>query len=157
MSSAAQYIGSVSAAAMLCAMVCGLLRVTAFQAQAKWICGIVMTVTILRPLVPVFQYHVSDFQIPQLQEGTVYSEEGKQDGKNALSEIISRQTRSYILDIAQAIGAQIEAEVILSEEDPPIPVGVIITGDISPYLKLQLEERIQEELNIPKEHQIWTG
>ena len=59
--------------------------------------------------------------------------------------------------VCARLGAAVTVEVTLSQDDPPVPEYVEIFGEISPYIKLRLEELIQEELNIAKENQRWTG
>ena len=61
------------------------------------------------------------------------------------------------MDKAAAMGLELTARVGLSSDDPPVPVCVEITGAVSPYMKLRLEEMILEGLNIAKENQVWIG
>jgi hypothetical protein len=47
--------------------------------------------------------------------------------------------------------------VTLSDELPPVPVEVRLSGDISPYIKTRLQSILEDDLGISKENQIWTG
>ena len=82
---------------------------------------------------------------------------GQQMAREQETQIISRQTQSYILDKAQALGAMIEAEVGLSDERPFVPVSVTIKGNLSPYARQVLENIIQNDLGIRKEDQLWIS
>lgn len=157
MTAAGQYICGITAGAMLCGIVCGLLRDSPVHSLAKLVCGVMMTVAFLRPLTQHFDWDISNIAIPELNAGKEFASHGEEITQNAMGEIISERIQAYILDIAVSIGAEISVEVELGNTSPPIPECVYITGELSPYQKLQLEEIIQEDLNIPRENQIWIG
>ena len=69
--------------------------------------------------------------------------------------IIKSRVQAYILDKADSFGTSLEVEVILDQDH--IPVSVELQGNISPYARAQLTEIIEEDLGIPKEHQLWIG
>ena len=99
---------------------------------------------------PEFSYAIES-------EAKRYAAEGASSSQSAMEAIIMERTRTYILNIAESMGLMITVEVALNGENPPIPESVRITGEVSPYDKLRLEEIIAENLNIPKENQTWTG
>ena len=45
----------------------------------------------------------------------------------------------------------------MSRDSIPVPTAVTLYGSAAPYLKLKLEEILQEELNIAKENLVWIG
>ena len=90
---------------------------------------------------------------PQAQEAATA---GEQQAKSALRESIKQRTEAYILDKAKTLAAQVAVEVTLSNEAIPVPIAVRISGNISPYARMQLQTILQEELGIPKEAQAWT-
>jgi hypothetical protein len=59
------------------------------------------------------------------------------------------------MDKARSYGAEIQVEITLSQEDPPVPKGCTITGEISPFVKQQLQKVLTNELMIPEENQRW--
>ena len=69
-----------------------------------------------------------------------------------MKRIIKQKTETYILDKANALGAEITVQVVLEDY---IPAGVTIMGDVSPFVKSNLSASITQELNIPPEEQIW--
>ena len=72
-------------------------------------------------------------------------------------EIITDKTCAYILDKAETLRAQLTVQVILSDEELPVPERIYLTGQASPYARSMLQRLIEEELGVPKERQIWTG
>ena len=69
---------------------------------------------------------------------------------------IKEQTETYILDKASELGLSIDATVQYSTKGEIKPKQVIITGDASPYKKMELKRFIATQLNIPEEAQIWN-
>jgi len=157
MNAAAHYICSISGVSLLCGIVCGLLKGSAVHSTAKLVCGILLTISVLYPIPRIFDWNISEIKIPQIYDGDLFAAEGEENSKNAMAKIISDKTRAYILDMAESMDMEIEVEIVLGDDVPPLPEFVQITGEITPYQKLHLEEIIQEDLNIPKENQIWIG
>lgn len=157
MAAIGEYIFSVSAVSLLCGIVCGILKDCSAIKPVKLICSLILLLTVLRPVTK--WNHLTDFRfsIPDFPVGESIVSQGAKAYQDAASEIIKQSTQAYIVDKAASLGLEITAEVILSGDYPPVPEGVILSGAVSPYLKLRLEELIQEELNIAKENQVWTG
>ena len=70
---------------------------------------------------------------------------------------IKQRTESYILEKARSLGTEVTVEVTLSTEEMPVPIGVTLTGSISPYAKEQLAQMMEQELGINRKEQIWIG
>ena len=85
-----------------------------------------------------------------IRQGTTFA-------SDQMSQIIKEKAGTYILDIAREYGTDLAVEVEVDESDIPVPTGVRLTGNISPYAKKQLQQMIETELNIPKERQQWIG
>jgi hypothetical protein len=51
--------------------------------------------------------------------------------------------------------ADIQVEVTVSTDALPIPVGVRIIGNVSPYVRTKLQQTLAEDLGIAKENQVW--
>ena len=68
---------------------------------------------------------------------------------------IIQRTRTYILDEAKSLGADIQVVALKLEEDGFYPVQVELKGDISSYHRNVLSDLLQEDLGIAKEGQIW--
>lgn len=152
------YLISVTAASLVCGIVNTLAgKKGTISSVIKLLTGLFLALTVVRPVV--------DLSIPDLNSYissiNTDAQAAVADGKNMasaeLSAIIKAQTQAYILDKAASLGVDMEVEVILSDGAPPLPVGVILTGAVSPYAKAHLSTYLEETLGIPREAQQWTG
>lgn len=157
MTEAAGYIYSISVAALFCGIVSGLLKDTGLYPVVKLATGLFLAIHILQPLGSISIDNLADIPFTTETDGEQYAQQGAYASQNAMAAIILERTRTYILDIAESMELDITVEVSLNGENPPAPESVRITGQVSPYDKLRLEEIIAEQLNIPKENQIWIG
>lgn len=151
-----EYLLSVTAAAMLCGIVTALTGEKGSQAGlVKLICGLFLCFTVISPYAKVRIEDFSDYASDILTEGERAAQEGEDYSAQALRQIISDETRAYIMDKAETYGAEIQVEVELSRDDPPVPKGCTISGSISPYVRQQLKKMLINDLGIPEENQTW--
>lgn len=158
MSSLREYILQLCAVALLCSVVLRLARGSgAVKTMIKLLCGVILAYSVIQP--------VKQLQLPDLEQYTAQFREeaeqaacqGKDAAVNALIESISEGTETYILEKAKALNLDMVVEVELSDDEIPVPVAVTLTGNTAPYAKTVLEKTIEQELNIPKENQIWIS
>ena len=152
-----QYMYCLCATALFCSVVCELLRSASVYPLVRWICGLIMLLTLLRPLGGIRVWNWDGVLSYSQFQGDALVSQGERDGKNALASYISNQTSSYIESTAKSLGIEARVEVTVSYEDLPVPTAVRIYGSTNPYLKLSLEEWIQENIDIPKENVVWIG
>lgn len=157
MAAVGAYIFSVAATALLCGMITSLLQNCSVQKIAKFICGMILLTVVLRPVSSLGSLNKLEIPIPSFPEGQDLITSSVNGSQKAITEIIKQNTQAYIVDKAAELGLEIRAEVVLSNDALALPVAVTLYGNASPYLKLSLQEIIQEELNIAKENQVWTG
>lgn len=151
----AQYILSVGAAGLMCALVSRLGSGGATGKVLKLVTGLFMLLTLLQPL--------TGFKIGSLTEYfDAYSDEAKEAvaiGKNqtnlSVRNRIKEALASYILDKGAAHGANLTVQVRLDEAFPPNLLGVSIAGDIAPYAKKALQETLCRELGLEEEDIVW--
>ena len=103
------------------------------------------TITLVTGLYMLITVAGGLFTLPDMRFDTVFTQvgdaaqeltqQGNEQGKNVLSELT--------------------VEVMLSDDQVPVPRGVRLTGSISPYNKTVLSDWIDEQLGIGKEDQIW--
>ena len=60
------------------------------------------------------------------------------------------------LDEAKALDCDLSVEVILSDDDIPVPKQVRLAGEISPYARQTLTNFMVQQLGIEREEMIWT-
>lgn len=152
-----QYVLELVIAALICGIITGLVKEGSLREILKFICGVFLAVTVLRPIVGTDFLTLLDFSHLHTDDAAQAVSAGENLSRDAAAAIIKAECEAYILDKAAQLEVQISAEVTLSEDDPPVPVSVLITGNVTPYNKLRLEEIIQEDLGITKENQLWTG
>jgi len=150
------YILSVISAALVLGILGDLLPKNGGMGKLyRLIGGLFLSFTIISPVVKLDFSNVFNFYDDFLLKGERYSESGMSDADQMYRSIIKSQTEAYILDKAELYQAEIGAEVILSEEDIPVPCAVQLIGSASPYAKKQLSEVMERELGIAKENQKW--
>lgn len=151
-----KYIVSVVAAAVICAVVKLLIdQKSAPGAVVKLIAGLLLTVTVIGPITNIqftdLSKYIEDFTLSAdaaVETGTAYAAENT-------AVIIKGRTQAYILDKAQLLGADVQVDVILSDESVQRPCSVVVTGNLSPYAKQKLISIIAQDLGIPEENQTW--
>lgn len=123
----------------------------------RLLAGIFMALTVVSPWATVKIDDLTDYfeGVSIMADGSV--SDGENMAREELEAIIKSQTQAYILDKADSFGADLTVEVILDSSEIPIPCGVRIAGEISPYGKSRLSQMITEDLEIALEDQIWTG
>lgn len=157
MESLKQYVISVTVAALICGIVAGLVKKNGTGELIRMVCGLVLAFTVLRPIVGLKLDQLPTELLPNLQEGADMASQGEKITREAMEDIIKSETEAYILDKAAALGMSLTAEVLLGEDTIPVPVGVILSGAVSPHARSELTNVIEKDLGIPKENQLWTG
>ena len=152
------YLISVTAAAILCAVASTLLgKKGTIGTIGKLLCGIFLAITVVSPLTRVQLRSGYELWDDLSADAAAAVASGEAAAYDELRAGIKARTEAYILDKAAFYAAELSVEVTLSDEDPPIPCAVRLTGSVSPYAKQRLQQDISEELGIPKEAQIWIG
>ena len=151
-----EYLLSVTVAAMFCAVARRLLEKKGTPAaMGKLLTGLFMTFTVLSPLTNFSIGPLRDVTEDFRQQAQQAVQEGEEYANSALRQSITERTQAYILDKAESLGADIQVEVMLSNDLYPVPRQVRLSGDVSPYARMQLK-KILESLGISEENQIWT-
>ena len=151
-----QYLLSLITSALLCSVVYGLLdKKSGYFPIIKLICGLFITVTAISPLTNISIPDISGYIGDTKFDANRFINEGQTATYESIASIITANLESYILDVANEIGADIQVQIILDDQTPPSPHSVKIMGNVSPYKKQQIQQIIEKQLGIPEEHQIW--
>lgn len=153
----AEYIISVSAAAILCGILNSLMLKGAAKEIMKLVSGLFLAFCVISP--------VSDIRLPELtavgeeirSEAETAAEIGEAHTLKALADSISRQLEAYILDKAEEMGLHLDAEIFLGSEETFLPERVVLSGEAAPGIQKQLIREIAEDLGIPEEDVQWSG
>ena len=150
------YVVSVIFASVIVGISLNLFKTkNAYGVITKLIAGLFIALTIISPWK---RFHISDilYYFDEWEKEFATNANYNTDTYNvALRTSITEQTQAYILEKASSIGAELTATVILSHEQPPVPVAVELAGNISPYNKIRMQEIIVNDLGIPEDAQIW--
>lgn len=114
-----------------------------------------MTLTIVAPWGQLRLNELNEIKTQLTFDAERISLSGQNTARDALVDGIMDATRAYILDKAEALGADVTVEVMLDDSQIPVPCGVRIRGNISPYLREKLGSLIERDLGIPTEAQQW--
>ena len=157
MSTISQYVLTVICMVILCAIMQMIIPSGSAGALLKLMVGLVVTITVLTPLLKdrILQF---DLQIENiLSDGRQAVAEGEALSAGSYTQLIKEKTQTYIENKASALGVGIRAEVTLEKDYPNAPDTVTLTGAVSPYIKKQLSKSISEALGISEENQIWIS
>ena len=152
------YILSVTAAALLL----GILQSIAGKkgthvALLKLIGGLFLTFTTIAPIANIELERLLDFPWDFAVRGNAIAQQGQEYAQDQLHGIIKDRCEAYILDKAQTYQADVTVEVMLSQDEVPVPSSIRLQGSISPYARQALQQWLQDDLGVPKEQQIWIG
>lgn len=152
------YLLRIISAALLCGIATGLVgKKSSLGAVIKLLTGVFMIFTVVSPAVSVRIQDFSNYLENLSSDSSKIVAEGETMAGNTLAGIIKDKTEAYILDKAQLYGAELSVEVSVDCSGYPVPCAVIISGNISPYGRSQLEMLIANNLGIEVEEQTWTG
>lgn len=150
------YILRMVSAGLLCGIVQIFFRKSkGTNTVVRLMCGMLLTLTVLSPILNFRQWQWNLNVLETLPDSADIISDGETAAKDAMAQIISQKTTSYILDKANALGAELDVEIALSDDKIPIPYKATIRGSASPYIRKQLTQRIRDELGILEENQEW--
>ena len=151
-----QYLMTIIAGASICAILTNISgKSSANAALIKLLSEIFLLFLIISPLTMLEIPSISDFLADDtMVSGAVF--EGESYAQTQSEAIIKESVIAYVLNKADELHAEIEVDVFLSESPPKIPVGIVIGGDVSPYVRTVLQATIAKELGVPKESQTWN-
>ncbi len=143
---------------MICAIVCSFTDGNdSTGVLIRMVCGLFLTIVAIRPVTSLNYEWLEDFAAGFNEMASVTASLGSDMADEARREIIKAETEAYILDIASSYGLQLQVRVTLAEGDVPVPEAVYLTGIAAPAAKERLRNTIANDLNIPKERQLWSG
>lgn len=121
----------------------------------QFVMGIAMTFIAISPLTNLEFREINMYLDAADWNNDGIVEEGVVQAREAMSLHISEMTKAYIEEEAMAMGVNLNIEVEVSNEEIPQPVGVILEGKVSPYIKQYISNKITSDLGICEDKQIW--
>ena len=151
-----KYLLSLICAAVICTVVNTLIgKKSAYSGVVHLISGLFLSFTLISPLVNIKLNDYTEYFRDFSSDAEKAVASGEASATEELRSIIKHQTEAYILDKAVSMDTVLNVEVTLSNDNPPIPCGVTLTGSVSPYSKEALSKFIANSFGIEKEDQIW--
>ena len=85
-------------------------------------------------------------------------EQNKAVVDSAMTEqLIIERCRTYIMDKASNLGAELEVEIILNQvNEISVPAEVYINGQYSAHAREQISQMLERDFGIPEEKQRWS-
>ena len=148
-----EYFFSMIVCSLSCGIVSQIISDTKQKELIHLICGMVMTLVIVRPLTGLELESILQFPLQNLDSADWYIAEGEKTASETLERSIKEACETYILDKAKTLGAEIIMHVTLNKE--LVPVFAEISGDFDSATKVQLQQILTTDLGIPKENQKW--
>ena len=153
-----KYIISVTAAAIVCSIAKSFSEEkTVSGSIIRLIAGILMTVTVISPIVTLKLDNLPALSADLSAEARAAADDGHKMAATEINAIITDQVCAYILDKAAAFGAELYVEVRMPADGSSQPESVVLRGNVSPYAKSRLQRIIADEILIPKENQQWIS
>ena len=150
-----EYVIRVVAAALISGVVIRLTEGIGSGEIVRMLCGLFMTLILLQPIIGRRELQW-EFMLPQIRRQAEENVlEGVAAAEKIRQEFIMRQAETYISNRAAEMDTEIQAEIMLGEDN--LPESVVLTGAVSPLNKSRLTQIIASELGIPRERQEWIG
>lgn len=150
------YLLSVTAAALLCSIAHRFLGNKGVGNGARFLTSVFLVLTVLQPLGKKDLLFLDQFRLELSSASDAAIAEGKDNSQKAMAQIIKKEAAAYILEKAKELHLSVQVTVEVSDDPLPVPIGVKISGQTTPYSKIQLQNMIEQQLGIPKENQRWT-
>ena len=152
-----EYLIGVVAAALLCGIITTLTGTKGTVGLAvRLVSGLLMLLAVIRPWASISPDNLFGWAEDITADGTGFVASGEILAEEAYRTGIKQQTEAYIVDEARALNCDLTVEVILSDEEIPVPTQVRLTGEVSPYARQTLTNMMTERLGIKREDLIWT-
>ena len=147
------YILSVTAAAVVAAVLLTLSGKGTAEKLIRMLAGIFMTLAVVSPLLKLELPDPRQWLMPYAEDGQAAAAEGEKMAEDAAHTFIKERVESYILDKAARCGASLTVEVELDSEG--VPVGAALTGAVPPDTKTRLIRILRADLGLGEEALRW--
>ena len=149
-----EYLMGILAVSLICGIAVSLLEGSGSEKLIRFVCGIVMAVSILMPFGRGVAF--PEISLPDLSAADTVTRDALDWAEALREERITDELETYIENKAAVLGYQVNAQITLSREELPVPVAVTVYGEISGPGKEALSNILQKDLGIAKEDQRWN-
>lgn len=149
------YLISLVAACMIAVLASVLLHGSPINKFVRLIGGVLVLLVAVSPLLSVDTEQLSERLKEICAVNSFDTDEIAKKTHSALAEHIKQTTETYIENKAAELGAAIQAEVRLTNDEYPVPKKVRIIGTLSLEQIESLTAYLTDSLGIPQEQQEW--
>lgn len=158
MISLGKYLLGILVGALICGIAMELIGKKGGNATLiRLLCGVFMMLCVVSPLLDIHIGSLGDLTGQIRREADAITQDGKNMAQDYYRSVITQRTEAYILDKAVSLGVDVDAQVVLSQDDIAAPQAVTVRGRISPYAKGILSDWLERELGIESEEQTWIA
>ena len=130
------YVVSILVAVISCSILTSFVAGnTVGSGLIRMLCGIYIAITVVAPLLKIRLNDIGIYWSNIQGTADVVAQEGRDAAIDESSLYIKEDLQTYILKKADELGASIDVELNLSDEFPPTPQCIEISGTVSPYNK----------------------
>lgn len=151
-----EYLLGVVAACMICVLAMQMVRGGSTRRLIRFAGGLLILLVVAQPLLKLSSQNLSHY-LEELEEiwgaDTASLEE---DSQQALARHVKQTTQRYIEQKATELGATIQAEVTLTQEEYPTPWSVRLTGSATSEQCKELSLYLSRDLGIDAQRQEWN-
>lgn len=149
------YLISIVAASLVAGIATGITKKSgSISSMVRLLAGLFLTVTVMQPIVNISFGNLQLYLDQTSADADHAAGIGRNTAETEVKQVIIERSCAYILEKANALGADISVEVVL---DDFIPSAVEICGAVSPNAKQQISNYITTNLGISTEDQQWIG
>lgn len=150
------YLLRLTVAAFFSALVLTLIPNGLSKRAATLVCGLIMLLLALSPLVQLDEQAlaaaISRIELEQEQTRTGVELRNRE----LVAQIISARVQAYILDKAAEMGMQLEVEITMNTDaSTPYPEAVTLRGEATPAQRQKLGTYLYESYALVPERQVW--
>lgn len=152
------YLLSVSAAALLTALLTAILPKGSGKRIAALCCGFLMILTAVRPISGIDTQTLSQMLSRIRMESEQATTGVTVRNRELVGQIIKQRSESYILDKAQELGIRAQIEVTVTDGgEYPYPSAVRICGSFTAQQRAELSGWLSREFAVGAERQEWCS
>ena len=147
------YIYTVTAAALISAILVTLAGRGSTGALVKVLAGIFMALTVVSPILKVELPDPQTWMSGIETDGAAAAAAGEELADEAMRAIIIERTQAYVMDKAARFDVAVAVDVDLDQLG--IPVAITLTGHVSPEVKAKMAQELAADLGLGEEVQNW--
>ncbi len=150
------YLVAVVAVCMICVLALQMVQKESMRKLVRFVGGMLILLVVATPLLSFDMEDLAGFLEDASSRLDIDTSMIGETAENALAEHIKKTTETYIEQKANELGATVQAKVVLTEEEYPVPYSVEIIGSLTPAQQKELSLYMSRDLGIDVLRQEWT-